>query len=90
MEQTYKFYEACVKREYDNYRMSAIIHYNAIACGTPADNRSAAKEKSRHWAKFIKNLDWNYLEALAEARVNPKSTLKMFKKLGFDLPKEKT
>lgn len=71
------------------YRMLAIINYNSIACGTPADSKKGASEKSKYWKNFMKQLDWNYLEALATARTSPKSTVKMFKKLGFNIPKEK-
>jgi cyclophilin family peptidyl-prolyl cis-trans isomerase len=89
VEQVYKFYEICKKREYDNYKMLAIINYNAIACGTPADSSKGAREKSKHWGKFIEKLDWDKLVAMAEAMEKPKNPIKMFTKLGFKPPKEK-
>ena len=69
--------------------MLAVICYNAVACGTPADTKKGASTKSKHWKNFMKNLDWNYLEALAEAKTNPKSAVGMFEKLGFNTPKER-
>ena len=79
----------CKKREYDFYKMLAITNYNSISCGTPAETKKAAQEKKQHWDKFLKNIDWNYLTALSEARAGKATPMKMFTRLGFKPPKEK-
>jgi len=56
--------------------MLAVINYNSIACGTPADSSKAAQEKTRHWKKFMDNLDWNTLTRKADAMKDPLSVIR--------------
>ena len=82
MEQVYRFFEVCKKREIDASKQMAITMYNAIVCGSPSDNRKAAEEQKRHWRKFMKSLDWNHLMRIAESRANP-DPLSAFRALGL-------
>ena len=70
--------------------MLAITNYNAITCGAPSETRKNAQEKKRHWDKFIKNIDWEYLTALSAAKSGKaKTPVKMFTRLGFKAPTTK-
>ena len=69
--QVYRFYEMCRKKDYDNYKMAAIIMYNAISCGSLPDSSKTRKEQNKVWRKFIDNLDWDVMMKKATAKPDP-------------------
>jgi len=80
----YKFYEMCKKKEYDYYKMMAIVHYNAIACGSIPDSQKAANAQKKHWREFIDKLDWDKMVRKAKAKPDP---IKAFQGLGMIMNK---
>jgi len=80
------FYEKAVKSKFEEYKMNAIILFNALVCSSQSESRAAANKKSRAWSRFVDSLDWN--------KITKKKTVKdvtqQFFGLGIPiLPKKK-
>jgi hypothetical protein len=69
--QVWLFYEEEKKRQLTAQRDLAIVIANACAVAQPADSQAGADKRSKSWAKFLDNLDWNELEKKATTKANP-------------------
>ena len=75
----YALYDKCIRKDYHEYWMNAIITRNAFY-SVPGynDDTKSARSKSKDWNKFLDNLDLESKTEKAKKRQTEKGYLGMF------------
>ena len=72
----------------DDNRMQAIVLAQALVYASPKHSKSAVRDSSKTWNKFLDSLDWRSSDNI-QVRKSPSEVKNVFTKLGIPVKEKK-